>query len=434
MRATALAVLFLGVGCVKGNPGTPTDAPPNGPQYHGGSITPTGCPYTVTTRDGAEAPVIAPPDIGPDPTPKQVRLGLGGDPKTSIAVLWRTNDETTKATIVKWGVGTALDQTTTGLTFGYQAGVNGNGGVIRMHETHLCGLTAGTTYSYEVGDGTSFTGPFQFHTAPDVTADPTATVEIGVIGDSRGGYDVQAQLMTQLATKTPDLLLFSGDAVTLGPVQPDWDDFFMSLEPLVQTVPIVAAHGNHETMSIEYFSQFANPGDEENYSLDYGWAHIAVLNDSPTDTADIQTKIPQFLDADLTAHDSAQWKFVVHHRPAYSSATAHGSDPMLQAAFVPIFDKHHVDVVMNGHDHDYERSKPLKGNPYAVEPDPSMGTIYVVDGGLGAELYGNSTNPFTAFSKSTYSAWAMQLTQHMLQADVFDPTGAPVEPSWSISK
>jgi hypothetical protein len=428
-RASLVLAIVAVAGCVKGNPDQPAAS------YHGGSIMPPGCSYTVTTRDGAEAPTIATDEVDTDPTPRQVRLGLAGDPRTSIVVMWRTADDSTRATTVRWGQGTALDHTTTGLTFSFEQTI-GNGAPVRIHETHLCGLAPDTQYSYQAGSidasgAEHFSDVHTFRTAPDVTASPDAEIVVGVLGDSRGGYDVQAQLVKQLANQMPDLLVFTGDAVTLGPVQPEWEDFFDSLEPLVASVPLISAHGNHEAMAINYFSQLAMPGDEENYALDDGWLHFTVLNDSPADATDLGGKIPQFLQADLGAHDSARWKIAVHHRPAYSSATAHGSDPMLQSTFGPIFDQHHVDLVLNGHDHDYERSHPLAAG--AVQSDPSKGTIYVVDGGLGAELYDNGTSFFTAVSQKVHSAMVLHVRRDSLTANVFDPNGAPVD-SFSITK
>jgi Calcineurin-like phosphoesterase/Purple acid Phosphatase, N-terminal domain len=422
----AAALAAATAACVKGNP----DRPDAGvATYHGGSITPEGCTYQVTTREGAEAPTVATDEVGSDPTPKQVRLGLAGDAKTTMVVSWRTADETTKATTVRWGEGSALDHTTTGLTFAYSGAVSGKGSLIRMHETHLCGLAPDTSYSYQVGSvdaggAEHFSPTYSFRTAPDVVAHPDTDVVIGVIGDSRDGYDVQKQLVDQLAGKMPDLLLFSGDAVTLGQIQPEWEQFFDALEPLVQSVPMVSAHGNHEVMAINYFAQLALPGDEENYGLDYGWMHLTVLNDSPSDAAQLTTQVTPFLQKDLTASDSARWKIVMHHRPAYSSATAHGSDPMLQQLFVPIFDQHHVDLVFNGHDHDYERSHPLFGGSPV---DAASGTVYIVDGGLGAELYDNVPGPTTAKAEKTHSAFVVHLRKDMMTAEVFRPDGSMVD-------
>src|SRR5262245_29076292 len=231
-----LLVVAAASACVKGNP---DKADGGAGVYKGGTITPEGCSYTVTTRVGAEAPQVAPSPaevpLGPDPTPKQVRLGFGGDPKTSIAIQWRTADETTEATTVNWGEGAALDHTTTGLTFVYLASVSGTGQPIRMHETHLCGLKPDTQYSYQAGTDGHFSPTYTFRTAPDVTVSPDAELVIGVIGDSRGGFSIEKTLVDQVASRTPDLLLFSGDAVTLGPLQSEWDQFFDALEPLVQS-------------------------------------------------------------------------------------------------------------------------------------------------------------------------------------------------------
>src|SRR5262245_4248668 len=171
---TALYFCLAGLGglgaCVKGNP----DKPDAGVvEYHGGTIAAPGCGYMVVTREGAEAPEIAPAEVGPDPTPRQVRLGLASDPRTSMVISWRTNDEVSKATTVKWGEGAALDHTITGITFSYLGAISGRGTIIRMHETHLCGLKADTQYSYQVGsiDGQgheTFSPTYSFRTAPDV--------------------------------------------------------------------------------------------------------------------------------------------------------------------------------------------------------------------------------------------------------------------------
>jgi Calcineurin-like phosphoesterase/Purple acid Phosphatase, N-terminal domain len=431
-RSSVLATVLLVAACGGGG-GAPDAAVP---VFHGGSITPDGCSYTVTTRDGAEAPEVAPDELGDDPTPRQVRLGLAGDPMTTMVIDWRTTDETTKAGVVRWGEGAALDNTTTGLTFGFESGVNGNGGVFRMHEAHLCGLVPDTQYSYQVGstdaDGVDhFSDVYTFRTAPDVTADPTGDIVIGVMGDSRGGYDVQAQLVQQIAAMSPDLLLFSGDAVTLGPIQPEWDDFFDALEPLNASVPMVVAHGNHEVNAINYYAQLALPGDEEDFGLDYGWAHLTVLNDSPADDADVTGKMTDFLKADLTAHDGARWKLVMHHRPAYTSSTAHAPDPTLQATLPPLFDAHGVDLVLNGHNHDYERSKPLYGG--APVADPASGTVYIVDGGLGAELYDTGTSNLTEIAMKIHSAFVIRLSRDTMSATVFDPNGATID-TFSESK
>jgi len=63
---------------------------------------------------------------------------------------------------------------------------------------------------------------------------------------------------------------------------------------------------------------------------------------------------------------SSDWKIAVFHHPLYSSGDRHGSDLRLREVLEPLFLKYNVSVVLNGHDHFYERLKPQKGIQYFV--------------------------------------------------------------------
>lgn len=416
--------------CVAGNPidfGAPAD-------FNGGTITPPGCGYTMTTRVGAEAPALPEPDgvVGFDPTVKQVHLGLAGDPRTSIVVSWRTADDLTKIGKVVYGPAGGLSAEAPGLTFSYKSGFTGDGPQVQLHEAHLCGLAPDTAYDYQVVSDAGHVSPtYRFRTAPDLTATPDAEVVIATVGDSRDGYQIWGQLIQRFIERTPDLVLFSGDAVTLGQLQPEWEEFFDLAQPLFATVPVMSVHGNHDLNSINFYSQFAMPGDEENFSFDYGYAHIVVVNDTPAQLDDLTAKIPAFLTADLAAHAGARWKIVNHHRPMYSSSTSHGSDLQLRADWGPIYDQAHVDLVLNGHDHDYERTKPMRDNQ--VQASAAEGTVYLVSGGAGAELYENGSDFFTQTSASLHSGATVRVRRELLEVAAFDETGAAVD-AFTIAK
>src|SRR4051794_31427287 len=92
---------------------------------NGGTLAVPGCTYSVTTKLGAEVPRIAGTKVGADPTPMQVHLGIVGDPKTSIVAQWRTKDDTTQVTTLRYGVGANLSEaelteTVKGIEFGYR--------------------------------------------------------------------------------------------------------------------------------------------------------------------------------------------------------------------------------------------------------------------------------------------------------------------------
>src|SRR5690348_9652508 len=91
----------------------------------GGTLAIANCGYSVTTKLGAEAPKPSGGVIGKDPTPEFVHLGFVGDPKTTMVAQWRTADETTNVSMMRYGEGSQLtaDQLKTtikGIEFRYE--------------------------------------------------------------------------------------------------------------------------------------------------------------------------------------------------------------------------------------------------------------------------------------------------------------------------
>jgi hypothetical protein len=429
MRAFWVIALAL-VACDSDDEGDPKEF-----VDQGGQLDIDGCDYTLTTRIGAEKPVPSGKTIGTDATPRLVHLGFMGDPKTSIVVQWRTADETTTVTEMRYAEGDALAEAQlTKAIKGVHFRYNSTGSdLFHMHQAHVCDLKPGTTYSYQVGADGHWSPVYTFHTAPDVEANPDAEVVFGFVGDSRGGYDVWMQLAEQIRQRTPDLVLFSGDAVTIGLTQYEWEEFLGQAEPLLATTPIVLTNGNHEANAINFYSQFALPGDQENFGFDYGFVHIFVANDSPDNPSDLTSVIPTAIDADFTDHASARWKMLMSHRPMYSSGSRHGSALDLQAAWGPVVDEHALDLVLNGHEHQFEISKPLRGGvPQLSNAD---GTVYVVAGGAGAELYGFGTiGDFSAYTESTHTAATIRARRDQLTLESFRPDGTMIPAGFTKTK
>jgi hypothetical protein len=403
--------------------------------YLGGTLTLDQCMYSVSTVAGASMPQPARVMLGSDPTPKLVHVNVANDPRTGVAILWRTNDESTLSTTVQYGVNGKTDQTQLGFTFDYDAAPLGT---IKIHETHLCGLTPDTEYSYRVGgqDGTrmAWSPVYTFRTLPDFQKSPDATVHMLVIGDTRDGYSAWGQALKIAYQKgTPDIILFSGDETSLGPVQVEWDTWFTAADPLLASTPMIVAHGNHEANSVNFFSQFAMPGDEQNFGVDFGPVHLTVANDTPVNPADLTGRNATLLGKNLAAGNSAPWNILMHHKPMFSaSAGPHVSDVLLMRnAWESIIDANRVDIVFNGHDHDYERSRPMR--KAMVQSDPSQGTVFVVVGAAGADLYDNGHDYWTAFSEKTYSFALVDVSKSMLSLTAYDGAGAMLD-SYMIAK
>jgi hypothetical protein len=98
------------------------------------------------------------------------------------------------------------------------------------------------------------------------------------------------------------------------------------------------------------------------------------------------------------ADPNIKWKVVYFHKPIYTSPTNHAAETTVRNAMHPLFDKYGVDLVLQGHNHNFERSKPLKfnsaspGNPTITDSNTNTytdpdGQIYATVGTGGRSLY-----------------------------------------------
>ncbi len=246
------------------------------------------------------------------------------------------------------------------------------------------GLTAGETYCYTLADGTQpLTEPTGFRTAPPPGS--TDPVRFLAFGDSGGGGSDQYALLEQMYTVPFDLIIHTGDIAyddgSLGQFEANVFDVYADL---FRNIPFFPASGNHDyrTASARPFRDVFNlPGSsgEKWYSYDWGSVHFVALDTE----ADYRTQVA-WLDADLEA-TKAPWKVIYMHRPPYSSGE-HGSDTTLRSLLAPVLKKHGVQLVIAGHDHDYERIAPQDG------------TYYLVTGGGGIGTRPVSTSPWTKLS------------------------------------
>ncbi|HEY9824761.1 MAG TPA: metallophosphoesterase, partial [Stenomitos sp.] len=142
--------------------------------------------------------------------------------------------------------------------------------------------------------------------------------------------------------------------------------------------------GNHDYYSPEaapyyaYFGDRAGSANQGYYSYTLGKWHIVALNSN----IDAQAGSPQqqWLKADLAANRAACTLAYWHH-PVFSSGV-HGNDPKMKDIWQTLYDAG-VDVVVNGHEHNYERFAPQTPSGKA---DPKRGIRQFVVGTGGAEL------------------------------------------------
>jgi hypothetical protein len=172
--------------------------------------------------------------------------------------------------------------------------------------------------------------------------------------------------------------------------------------------------GNHEYLTANaapYYAYFgARAGDPAKgyYSYELGGWHVVVLNSNyfnvSTDAGSPQL---QWLAADLAAHPAACTLAYWHH-PRYSSGGEHGNEPRVQPFWDDLYAAG-VDVVLNGHDHDYERFAAMNA---AGAPDAEHGITEFVVGTGGRSLYAAGTRQSNSlvFDNTTYGV--LKLTLH----------------------
>ena len=413
---TALAALLLA--CTS-DPEIVTDA---SVVFSGGSISPPGCSYEVRTAAGATAPlVVEGGTVGAAPEPYHIHLGFAADPATSMVVGWRARDDATTDAALLFGAAD-MDQSRPALTWQYE---DLDGEVMRAFEAHLCGLRPDTEYSYQVRSGDVRSPVATFRTAPDRQLPLARATVVLVIGDSRGSSDVFGRLLAKAdEIHAPDLLLFTGDAVQHGGVQAQWDSFLDQGQPIMTRIPTIMTVGNHEDGDQIFSTIWAMPGDEHWFSFDYGPMHIAVADDSPDLFPDITGAGEAFLRQDLPLVAARDWSIVMHHQPMVTAESIDGHGPALRLIerWMPIIDRYRVDLVLNGHNHRYERSLPMRGGEVA-----SPGTTYLVTAGAGAPLYDAPLEEWTAATFSQHHFVILRVDEHELVATALAESGLPLD-------
>ena len=191
--------------------------------------------------------------------------------------------------------------------------------------------------------------------------------------------------MAHLRHPSIDFILLAGDLVDRGNERSNWDHFFLRAAGVFDRVPLMPCVGNHEYLDVGprlYRAFFELPRNGPSgfapdlaYHFEAGDACFAVLDSTLTayDTCAARQQA-DWLERVLS-QTRATWKFVMLHHPIYPSHPWRDI-PALRERLVPIFDKHHVDFVLQGHDHAYQRTYPLRGGARARTP--ADGTIYLM--------------------------------------------------------
>jgi hypothetical protein len=193
-----------------------------------------------------------------------------------------------------------------------------------------------------------------------------------------------------------------------------WDQFLAQTEPVASSVPWMPTLGNHDMEALYssdgYGGQRARWDFPDNgpakatgaYSFIYGNVGVIALDSNDICyeisanhgyTHGSQTKWLASRLAFLRAQPDVDFVVVFHHHCAYSTTVQHASEGGVRKHWVPLFDQYHVDLVINGHNHIYERADTIRAGKAhkspigaVIHPD-KHGTTYVTAGAAGRGLY-----------------------------------------------
>jgi hypothetical protein len=278
-----------------------------------------------------------------------------------------------------------------------------------IHSATLTGLKPGTQYAYRVGGEGGWSETATFATEPSA---PKA-FKFLVFGDTQSGdgqnpeYGPWKTNANAAWRANPDaaFMVVVGDLVEVGQSMDHWNRWFDAAKGVIDHIPLMCVSGNHETYGrgvfggdgypAYYLDQFRLPENgpanlkRQAYAFDYGNVHFDMLDSQFQEEKRAVLGMPD-VEADWLEHDlsetSTTWKLAFFHKSYYPCAPTR-LNAEVRVALAPAIDKHHVDVVFNGHDHCYARSYPIKGGFYAASP--SQGTVYMIAGHGGAKSYKN---------------------------------------------
>ena len=378
------------------------------PRIGSSTETPT---YELPIREDASGrpPIFtALPYLQPGPDSSKLVEG-----QESIVIAWQT-DDTPANFKVEYGQG-GLNQTAD-IQIAQRKGDKKDEGEDRTnYAARVAGLKLGTRYRYRVSmDGETILEGF--FTTRKPRGQKTRFVSFG---DNSYGEVSDRAVAYQAFRAMPDFVMNAGDNVYESGLDNEYARYFFPIynadqagprigAPLLRAVPFYTVIANHDvhgkdpethgpagdfTKAADALAIFTNMylplnGPEAsqptpvigrdifiesfkkaaggrfpkmaNYSFDYGDAHFLCLDANtyvdPTDAA-----LQQWIGEDLSSTD-APWKFVVYHHPAFNVGAEHYAEQHMRV-ISPLLEKHGVSLVFSGHEHNYQRTRPIKFAP-----------------------------------------------------------------------
>lgn len=340
--------------------------------------------------------------------------------RTRATIRWTTPNAGQASVIVRdasgtertfAGQSTLLAPERTGLSYSYY-----------KHHALVTGLEPGTEYTYRVLlDGEDF------HPGLGMAfrTEGNSSFAFLALGDSGSGSTGQAALARRIEAEKVRLLIHTGDlAYPTGQYEAYERRYFDSYQEMMKSVPFFPCPGNHdyyETRANPYISIHDVPTETvptadqgRYYSFDWGDVHFVSLdtNEPLREAAAGRGAMLRWLEQDLAATRKF-WRIVFFHHPPYAFGpnSTDRESAFVRQHIVPILEKFAVPLVLSGHEHSYQRTRPING------------TVYLTTGGGGAHLYPVGSSELLEFGASVYHYLRATVDGRNLDLQAIDSQG-----------
>ncbi|WP_371567125.1 purple acid phosphatase family protein [Streptomyces canus] len=360
-------------------------------------------------------------------------LAYGNDARTEMTVSWQVPVAVKKPFIRigarPWDLSRKIEAEVRTLYTPAGVGASGDHTQYYVH-AKLSRLRPGQTYYYGVGHQgfdpaePHLTGTLGTFTTAPAHKKPFTFTAFGDQGVSYHGLANDSLLLGQ----NPAFHLHAGDIAYADPAgqgkstdtgfdSRTWDQFLAQTESVAKSVPWMVSYGNHDMEA--WYSPNGYGGEEARFTLpdngpdkahlpgvySFVYGNTAIISLDPND---VSFEIPANLgisggtqttwfEGQLKKYRAAKdidFIIVFFHHCAYCTSTAHASEGGVRQEWVPLFEKYTVDLVINGHNHQYERTDVIKGDKVAKKLpigetaySETEGVVYVTAGAAGRSLY-----------------------------------------------
>jgi Calcineurin-like phosphoesterase/Purple acid Phosphatase, N-terminal domain/TAT (twin-arginine translocation) pathway signal sequence len=368
-------------------------------------------------------------------------IALGPDPASEMHVSWSAGAYDTAANVplplVRWGLtsdyGSKIEASSDLVPTPANAPA-GNIDLTAYQHALLSDLKPDTTYHYSVSnDGITWGPDTTFRTGKAGVTD----FRFCATGDEDTYTTSSQPIMESIASFDPDFTLVAGDLSYAAdddtykgvgipkPYNPvAWDEYFGLLGPsAAQSIPWMVGMGNHDVEPLTdngfagILTRFphlganrANAGSGSKVVVNFTYGNVAIIGLDDSDVSALDTVNNGYTGGRQTLWLIEQLRkyrapgsgvdFIVvyfHHCPYSSGGPC--SDGGDRHAWQPVFDRFDVDLVINGHNHLYERIDPIRNNVVQAHIAPGgnvapayQGTTYICTGGGGAGLAATATS------------------------------------------